>query len=76
MHNIRLKQTAQHGAEHFISKQGSLSVAVVLFILYGLLEGGHDIQLFEVQDPQTFHQSGEAICCTFPLAINCGFEKL
>lgn len=76
MNNIRFKKTAQHWAEHLVCKQCSFPVLLILFILYGLLKCWHDIQLFEVQDSQSFHKSCQSISSTFSFSISTGFQKL
>lgn len=76
MNNIWLKKTTQRRAEHLVCKQCSFSVVLILFILYGLLKCWHDIQLFEVQDSQSFHQPCQPISSTFSFSISTGFQKL
>lgn len=76
MYHVRFKESTQHRAEHLICKQRSFAVTIVLFILYGFLQCGHDIQLFEVQDSKSLDQSGETICCSFSFAIYRGLKKL
>ncbi len=41
----------------------------ILLVLYGLSESTHNVQLFESQDTQPFHQPSQAVRRAFPLPV-------
>lgn len=63
VHHVRLEQPPQRAAQLLQREQRALAVLVVLLLLDGLRQLGHDVQLLQRQDAQPLHHRRDAVRC-------------